>query len=75
MNKLKIGMWVTQYSAGFWQIIDLKPKYAEKGMPGYEKGKQIGQWALMKKGFTPKMKFRIDSDESIGEIIVVEQYI
>lgn len=38
MNELKIGMWVTQYSAGFWQIIDLKPKYAEKDMPGYEKG-------------------------------------
>ena len=67
MNELKIGMWVTQYSAGFWQIIDLKPKYAEKDMPGYEKGKQIGQWALMKKGFTPKMKFRIDSDTTDAE--------
>ena len=49
MDEPKIGMWVTQYRAGFWQIVDLKPKYAEKGDPGYEKGKQIGYWALKKR--------------------------
>ena len=38
MNELKIGMWVTQYCAGFWQIVDLKPKYAEKDMPWVRKG-------------------------------------
>ena len=27
---LKIGDWVTQYSKGYWQIVDIKPKYAEE---------------------------------------------
>lgn len=27
---LKIGDWVTQYSRGYWQIVDIKPKYAEE---------------------------------------------
>lgn len=26
---IKIGDWVTQYSKGFWLIVDIKPKYAE----------------------------------------------
>ena len=34
---LKIGDWVTQYSKGYWQIIDIKPKYAEEDYQ-YENG-------------------------------------
>ena len=63
---LKIGDWVKQYSAGYWQIIDIKPKYAEEDIDNEnlkcKKGDLIGSWALMKKGFTPKMKFRVDSE-------------
>ncbi len=63
---IKIGDWVTQYSRGFWLVVDIKPKYAENDYCGdgikYKKGDLIGSWAIMKKGFTPKMKFRIDSD-------------
>ena len=28
IENLTIGNWYTQYSAGFWQLIDLKPKIA-----------------------------------------------
>ena len=63
---IKIGDWVTQYSKGFWLIVDIKPKYAEDDCNRngivHKKGDQIGSWIVMKKGFTPKMKFRIDSD-------------
>lgn len=63
---LKIGDWVKQYSSGYWQIIDIKPKYAEEDVDNEnlkcKKGDLIGSWALMKKGFTPKMKFRVESD-------------
>ena len=62
MEKLEVGAWVTQYSAGYWQIVDLKPKYAEEDRAGKRKGDLIGQWALLKKGFTPKMKFRMDCE-------------
>ncbi|MBQ9746378.1 MAG: hypothetical protein IJW21_06105 [Clostridia bacterium] len=59
---LKPGDWVKQYSAGYWQIVDIKPKYAEEDGKNTKKGDLIGSWALLKKGFTPKMKFRVDSD-------------
>ena len=62
MSNLEVGAWVTQYSAGYWQIVDLKPKYAEEDRAGRRKGDLIGQWALLKKGFTPKMKFRLDCE-------------
>ncbi len=29
-QQLIIGNWYTQYSTGYWQQIDLNPKYAEK---------------------------------------------
>ena len=51
MEKLEVGAWVTQYSAGYWQIVDLKPKYAEEDRAGKRKGDLIGQWALLKKGY------------------------
>lgn len=61
---IKIGDWVTQYSVGFWQVVDIKPKYAPETRNDtfgkYKKGEQIGHWAVLKKGFTPKMKFRTD---------------
>ncbi|MBQ8404549.1 MAG: hypothetical protein IJX55_09045 [Clostridia bacterium] len=57
---LKSGDWVKQYSAGYWQIVDIKPKYAEEDGENTKKGDLIGSWALLKKGFTPKMKFRLD---------------
>ena len=63
---IKPGDWVTQYSAGYWQIVDIKPKYAEEDRHDeygdWTRGQLIGHWALMKKGFTPKMKFKLDSD-------------
>lgn len=63
---LKPGNWVTQYRKGIWQIIDIKPKYAEEdiqiGGISYLKGDLIGQWAILKKAFSSKMKFQIDFD-------------
>ena len=54
---VKIGDWVTQYSAGYWQIVDVIPKYDEDEPKGFFKKKQqIGFWAIVKKGLTPKMK-------------------
>lgn len=26
---LKIGDWVTQYSAGYWKVLNILPKYAD----------------------------------------------
>lgn len=64
---LKTGDWVTQYSKGFWQIVDIKPKYAEEDFlfengDFQKKGEKIGFWILLKKGFTPKMKFMLNFD-------------
>ena len=64
---MQIGTWVTQYSKGFWQIVDIKPKYADTDYVNDDgtiirKGDLIGSWVLLKKGFTPKMRFRVDSD-------------
>lgn len=63
-RKLEIGTWVTQYSAGFWQIVDIVPQYADEDYKNkttnWKKGDLIGYWALLKKGFTPKMKFKIE---------------
>ena len=64
---LEIGDWVTQYSKGYWQIVDIKPKYAEEDYhfengEFQKKGDLIGSWILLKKGFTPKMKFMLNFD-------------
>ena len=63
VEKLTIGNWYTQYSAGYWQLIDLKPKIAFDNYTGEEiswkKGNLIGYWAIMRKAFTPKMKKQI----------------
>lgn len=67
---VKIGDWVTQYCKGYWQVVDIKPKYADETYKGetvqYNKGDLIGTWVLMKKAFTPKMKFRLDCDSCDG---------
>lgn len=61
---IKIGDFVTCYCKGYWQLVDLKPKIAEEDYFGenisYKKGDLIGEWAILKKAFTPKMKPRID---------------
>ena len=63
VEKLTIGNWYTQYRAGYWQLIDLKPRIAFDNYTGEEiswkKGDLIGYWAIMRKAFTPKMKKQI----------------
>lgn len=58
---LNVGDWVTQYSAGFWQVVAVYPKYADDDYVGEKvsrkKGDRLGDWAVLKKGLTPKMKF------------------
>ena len=60
---LQVGDWVTQYSVGYWQVVDIKAKYAEEdgdyGKQFWKKGEQIGKWVFLKKAFTPKMKLQI----------------
>lgn len=57
---IKIGDWVTQYSAGYWMVVKFFPKYAEEDYSyngiSWKKGEHIGEWVILKKGFTPKMK-------------------
>lgn len=59
-NGLVIGSWYTQYSAGYWKLIELKPKIADSDYIGenasWKKGDRIGEWAIVKKALTPKMK-------------------
>lgn len=58
---LKVGDWVTQYSAGFWQVVGIYPKFADDDYTGekisWKKGDRLGDWVVLKKGLTPKMKF------------------
>ena len=30
ISMLKIGFWVTQYSAGYWKVVNIFPKYADE---------------------------------------------
>ena len=30
LTTIKIGDWVTQYSAGYWRVVDIFPKYADE---------------------------------------------
>ena len=53
---IKIGDWVTQYSAGYWQVLDIVPKYADEDSESCKKGDRVSDWVILKKGFTPKMK-------------------
>ena len=60
ITSIKIGDWVTQYAAGYWQVVDIFPKYADEDYDrnghSWKKGDRLGDWMILKKGFTPKMK-------------------
>lgn len=30
LTSIRVGDWVTQYSAGYWMVINIFPKYADK---------------------------------------------
>ena len=45
---IKVGDWVTQYYKGYWMVIGIVHTPEEN-------------WIIMKKGFTPKMVFKLDS--------------
>lgn len=57
---VKVGDWVTQYSAGYWKVLAVLPKYADEDYSyngkAWKKGDRLGDWVIMKKGFTAKMK-------------------
>ena len=59
-STIKVGDWVTQYSAGYWKVIDIFPKYADEDFISngktYKKGDRVGDWIILKKGFSAKMK-------------------
>lgn len=61
---IKIGDFVTCYFSGYWQLIGIKPRYADENRNDqygkWKKGDIIGQFAILKKAFTPKMKPRIE---------------
>ena len=60
LTSIQIGDWVTQYSAGYWMVTNIFPKYADEDYnyngKSWKKGDRIGDWIILKKGFTPKMK-------------------
>lgn len=61
---IKIGDFVTGCYAGYWQLVDIKPKIATEdyssGNVRWKKGDKIGQWVILKKAFTLKMKPKIE---------------
>ena len=67
---IKPGDWVTTCYSGYWQVVDIKPKYVDETRNNeyakYNKGDLIGTWVLMKKAFTPKMKFRLECNNCDG---------
>lgn len=68
---MQVGDWVTQYSVGYWQVVDIRTKYAEEdggyGKRFWKKGEQIGRWVFLKKAFTSKMKLQIRCECVDGE--------
>ena len=60
LTAVRVGDWVTQYSAGYWKVVNIFPKYAEEDHnsdgKSWKKGDRLGDWVILKKGFTPKMK-------------------
>ncbi len=60
LTTIKIGDWVTQYSAGYWKVVSIYPKYADEDYnydgKSWKKRDRLGDWVILKKGFTPKMK-------------------
>lgn len=60
VTAISVGDWVTQYSAGYWKVVNIFPKYADKDYSyndkSWKKGDRLSDWVILKKGFTPKMK-------------------
>ena len=60
LTSIKIGDWVTQYSAGYWMVVNIFPKYADEDYnyngKSWKKGDRLGEWVVLKKAFTAKMK-------------------
>lgn len=60
LTTIKIGDWVTQYSSGYWKVVSIYPKYADEDYnydgKSWKKGDRLGDWVILKKGVTPKMK-------------------
>ena len=60
LTALKVGDWVTQYSTGYWMVVEIFPKYADEDYSyngvSWKKGDRISDWVILKKGFTSKMK-------------------
>ena len=61
---IRVGDFVTSCYAGYWQLIGIRPKIADEDYSSetvrYKKGDVIGQWVILKKAFTPKMKPKIE---------------
>ena len=59
LTSIRIGDWVTQYSAGYWMVTNIFPKYADEdysyGNNSWKKGDRLGDWVVVKKGFTAKI--------------------
>ncbi len=70
---IHIGDFVTSCTAGYWELISIKPKIAESDFRGekvrWKKGDTIGQWFILKKAFTPKMKPRIEYEYVDSKLI------
>ncbi len=66
LGDISIGDFVTAYGTGYWQLIDIKPKIAFDDYNGgdiqWKKGDCLGDWVILKKVFTDKMKPRIYYD-------------
>lgn len=60
ITAIRVGDWVTQYSAGYWKVVNIFPKYADEDYnyngSSWKKGERLGDWVILKKGFTNKMK-------------------
>ena len=56
-----VGDWVTQYAAGYWQVVAIFDKFATEDYrsetTAWKKGDRLGFWVILKKGFTAKMKW------------------
>ena len=60
---IKVGDWVTQYYKGYWMVIGIVPKYPNRYALSNEEAINTPEenWIIMKKGFTPKMGFKLDN--------------
>ena len=57
MADIKVGDWITQYSKGYFKVVDIKDGYGSDVGPYTDrKGELIGRFVICKKAFTPKMK-------------------